>query len=103
MKKHLAIKVTNKYENEVVQKSLFDMGFKWQLNNNQIIDFSIEFAKNQSIYLYTNYSLYLYSDITWNTDRYSNELYKFISSSDFFSIYAGHIEKFPDYEPEQTE
>jgi len=96
--KHLAIKVTNKYESKTVQKALFDMGFKWgsgskELQNleEKLIPYYIRaFIKEND--LITN-SLYASN---MSLDEVADNC-KMVSSSDFFSTYAGHVELFPDY------
>jgi len=89
--KHLAIKVTNKYESEAVQKALFDMGFSWSVSGKTFFDTNCKYLKPFS---------YLVRDLEGKLIEHSNNLYDNdipISSSDFFSTYAGHIERFPDY------
>jgi hypothetical protein len=100
--KHLAIKVTNKYESEAVQQTLFDMGFITDdkmhitksialLCDNDIKEIKLVFP--QFIYLH-GHSNYFHVD---DEDRLKNIKYILIPSSDFFATYAGHIERFPDY------
>jgi hypothetical protein len=86
--KHLAIKVTNKYESEAVQRALFDMGFKMEADESE---FEAIFPRIQR-----------YSDIPPMTIRRDylstiRDCCVLIPSSDFFATYAGHIERFPDY------
>jgi len=104
--KHLAIKVTNKYESEAVQKALFDMGFRIgsvEFDNNEPEKINVfePFLPNinetqpdrivTAIDTKANTIFYLYKSMRSWQDLIV------VSSSDFFSTYAGHIERFPDY------
>jgi len=90
--KHLAIKVTNKYESEAVQKALFDMGFKWTFGEGYYIrEIIICSFNNMSITDFISYRKNLTDEINYSDFEVE------VSFSDFFSTYAGHIERFPDY------
>lgn len=89
--KHLAIKVTNKYESEAVQKELISLGYRWLSNDDNTFDLSsnlpvVILCTPLSVLAWRNFSL----------DMMKEDIV-IMSSSDFFSTYAGHIERFPDY------
>jgi hypothetical protein len=101
--KHLAIRVTNKYESEAVQKALFDMGFKWSIVSNvNLIEntyFKIEYQLLLIVFIEEISpvsGMHLHFYYKRNDEQDSHDLIE-ISSSDFFSKYARHIEMFPDY------
>lgn len=97
--KHLAIKVTNKYESEAVQKALFDMGFKGLEGKNEFISFSYSYTNMFLVpmdLIFIGKSIWFLHDVDISLSSF-HEHYILVSSSDFFSTYAGHIERFPDY------
>jgi len=96
--KHLAIKVTNKHESEAVQKALFDMGFCWLDDLSQNIK-STDRVKNESIKFIVTHKISNKHKLIDNIFmcEIAKSYYEIISSSEFFSTYAGHIERFPDY------
>lgn len=93
MKKHLAIEVTNKYESEIVQKVLFDMGFDWNS--------SIDMGRIYEV-KHTDYVLIVCRSDDKSLNG-SNCPSKKVSFYEFLIHYAGHIEKFPDYEFESKD
>jgi hypothetical protein len=107
MKKHLAIEVTNKYESEAVQKALLDMGFRWfewSGNGNTVITKNektifpiINNKGSKMIILQCGQAI----DSCGGCNPHCNIDRIRVSFSDFFHTYAGHIERFPDYEPKQ--
>jgi hypothetical protein len=103
--KRLAIKITNKYESEAVQKALFDMGFKWRCENSKLLSNFND--REEHKYILTPYLKDVVTKLpkTIGSHRISKiPLSDTISSSEFFEKYVGHIELFPDYEkPEMSE
>lgn len=96
--KHLAIEVTNTNESEEVQKALFALGFTWchfpdmqiveKINCPAIlladININPELGEFRNIYLIDN-------------ESQEKENIPIISFTEFFSIYVGNIDLFPDY------
>jgi hypothetical protein len=99
--KRLAIRVNNQHESEAVQQALFDMGFEW---------ISVLIQEQCTFEDYIFLSGYIKGDqkiidfYDPHLKRSMKDGFIFISFSEFFEKYAGHIELFPDYEkPEMSE
>jgi hypothetical protein len=95
--KHLAIEVKNNFESEAVQQALFDMGFEWNDGSKELVDYGTPIR----ICIYYDDRTLCYSGNDFLSDPYYKTTYGTVSFSEFFSTYAGHIERFPDYVEEE--
>jgi hypothetical protein len=97
--KHLAIKVTNKYESEEVQRALFDMGFSNDGQWTDIEDYTFIMPRKKECKTYKEKLKGM--GVRYGWDHEIEECCMVVSFEEFFRTYAGHIERFPDYVSEQ--
>jgi hypothetical protein len=85
-----------------VQRALFDMGFVWRADDERHRrDGKRKAELCHPIYIPNSYYIvvhYSEMNLTFHLE-YHEQDYSEITSSGFFATYAGHIERFPDYEP----